>query len=650
LTGRTQGAILTVTPFHKNRARALNLNRRESSVRRSLRLVICVAAAVVVASPLWAQTLEEKVKEFELDNGMQFLVVERHEAPVVFCAVAFRVGGIYERPGITGISHLLEHMLFKGTETLGTKDFEAEVAFLEREDEFAEAARDIMLELEPWRLEYLDEYATDIVASFTEEERDVIGTDRGLELKFLVDRLAGDGPTEDMLAIDGLLEEGEDDYFARYVELKTLEMELYRTMEEHQELVISNELWETYMNNGSRMLNAGTGQDGTFYFAYLPSNRLELFMLMEADRLANAVFREYYTERDVVMEERRMSENEPQDVLYESFMATAYTAGAYGVPVLGWMSDVKMITRGDLQDYYDQYYVPNNAMGIFVGDVDVDQVKRFAKRYFGPIPRGEDLPALTTREPAQQGERRIVVKQDAKPTLMVGYHVPVVPHPDAYALDVLQSVLAGGRTSRFYRSIYEEQGLTRDAPGAWTGPGERLDPLFIIEADPKEPHTLDEVEDAIYAELERLKVEPVSDRELERIMNQQDAELVRALGSNIWLAFRVGMAASRSGDWRDLLRDIERRRAVTAEDIMRVANEYLTEENRTVGWLVETASEGDESDEETIDFAELMAWTRTLPEEEQHELMMKFQTLDEQGRQAFAEELWARMKAEQGSE
>jgi len=620
-------------------------------VRRSFRLILCVAAVLAVATTLGAQTLEEKVKEFELDNGMRFLVIERHEAPVVFCAVGFSVGAIYERPGITGISHLLEHMLFKGTETLGTTDYDAEIEFLEREDELAEAARDIMLELEPWRLEYLDEYATDIIASFSEEDRQAIGTDRALELELLIGRLTEDGPSDEMRAVDGLLEDGEADHYAMYVELKTLEMELYDTMEAHQELVISNELWETYMNNGSRMLNAGTGQDGTFYFAYLPVNRLELFMLMESDRLANAVFREYYTERDVVMEERRMSENEPEDVLYESFMATAYTAGAYGVPVLGWMSDIKMITRQDLQDYYDRYYVPNNALGIFVGDVTIDEVREFAEEYFAPIPRGEDLPALTTREPRQQGERRVVVKQDAKPTLMIGYHVPTYPHPDAYALEVLQSVLAGGRTSRFYTSIYEEQGLTRESPGAWTGPGDRLDPLFIIDADPKDPHTLEEVEAAIYDELDRLKAEPVTSRDLERIMNQQDAQLVRALGSNIWLAFRVGMAASRRGDWRDLLDDMERRRAVTADDIMRVAETYFTEENRTVGWLIETVSEGEEGEEgEEVDFGQLMAWAQTLPPEEQQELMMKFQSLDEAGREAFAKELWARMQAEKGSD
>ena len=617
-------------------------------MRRFLSGSMCLLVlAVGLVSAATAGTLEDKVTEFELDNGMKFIVIERHEAPVAFCAVGFKVGAIYERPGITGISHLLEHMLFKGTETLGTKDYEAEKKFLDREDELAEQIRELMLEIAPWRLEYFDEYVNELTLSFSEEDREAIGSDRALELELLVEQLESAGPADDMRPLPGLLEDGETDYFDLYLALKKTETDLYGTQAEHKELIISNELWETYMNNGSRMLNAGTSNDGTFYFAYLPANRLELFMLMESDRMANPIFREYYTERDVVMEELRMRLNSPDDVLYYSFLSTAYTASMYGVPVLGWASDVSMITRADLQEYFDRNYAPNNAVGFFAGDIDPDEVRRLAKKYFGQIPRGEDLPALTTREPKQQGERRVVVKQDAKPTMMIGYHVPANPHPDSYALSALQSILARGRTSRFYKGIYEEQGLTREAPGAWMGPGDRLDPLFTISADPKSPHTLDEVEAAILTELERIKTEPVSMRELERVWNQDEASLVRALGSNVGLAFRVGYYSAMRGDWRALLTDMERLKQVTPEDIMRVAQEYFTEENRTVAWMIETESEGGEAEEE-IDFREIMMWAQTLPEEEQRELMQKFQTLDDTGREAFAKELWARMKAEQG--
>ena len=614
-------------------------------MRGSRAVLVLVLCASLCAPVVGAQTLEDKVKEFELDNGMKFLVVERHEAPVVFCAVAFKVGAIYEGPGTTGISHLLEHMLFKGTETIGTKDYEREREFLDREDELAEAARSLMLEIEPWRLEFFDERATELLSSLSDEDREVIGTDRALELEMLIEMLVDQGPTEEMKNIGSLIQDTETNYYDLYVELKRAEMELYDTMEQHRDIVVSNELWEIYMNNGSRMMNAGTSNDGTFYFSYLPANRLELFMLLESDRMANAVFREYYTERDVVMEELRMSQNEPEDVLYYAFMSTAYTASMYGAPVLGYESDVRMITRNDLQEYFDSHYAPNNAVAIFSGDVTAEQVERLAKKYFGRVPRGEDLPALTTQEPKQQGERRVIVKQDAKPTLMIGYHIPTTPHPDSYPLEALQSILSGGRTSRFYRSIYEEQGLTRDAPSAWSGPGMRLDPLLVIDADPKDPHTLAEVEAAILAELERIKTEPVEMRELERVWNQNEAMLVRALGSNVGLAFRVGMYAAMRDDWRALMDDLERLKQVTPEDIMRVANKYLTEENRTVAWLVET--EGDEVEAgEEIDFGALMQWAQTLPEAEQRELMTKFQTLDEKGREVLAKQLWERMKME----
>jgi predicted Zn-dependent peptidase len=503
-----------------------------------------------------------------------------------------------------------------------------------------------MFEIEAWRLEYYDDHATELTANMSEEDREAVGSDRALELELVIEMLEGAGPGETISTAHGVLEEGDTNYFDLYMELKRTEMELYDVMAEHRDLIVSNELWETYMNNGSRMLNAGTSQDGTFYFAYLPANRLELFMLMESDRMANPIFREFYTERDVVVEELRMSLNEPDDVLYYSFLSTAFTASQYGVPVLGWASDISTVTRQDLQDYFDRNYAPNNAVGFFAGDVDPDEVRELAEEYFGKIPRGEDLPVLTTKEPKQQGERRVVVKQDAKPSLMIGYHVPANPHPDSYALTALQSILASGRTSRFYKGIYEEQGLTREAPGAWMGPGDRLDPLFIISADPKDPHTLEEVEAAILEELERVKVEPVNMRELQRVWNQDEATLVRSLGSNMGLAFRVGYYAAMRGDWRALLTDMERMKQVTPEDIMEVAKKYFTEENRTVGYLVEVESEDGDGEEE-VDFREIMIWAQTLPEAEQQELMQKFMTLDDAGKKAFAEELWARMKAEQ---
>lgn len=606
-------------------------------------LVVLVALIAPVAA--YSQTLEEKVQEFTLDNGMKFLVIERHEAPVFFGAMAFKVGSVDERPGIYGVSHLLEHMLFKGTQSVGTTDYKKEQQFIEREDALAEEAKRIAIRIEPWRLEYLDGLATGIVASFSDKDREAIGTDKALELELLIEQMTAQGPPAELAAISGLIKDGGTDYFDLYLSLKKTQMELYDVMAEHRDLIVKDEYSEIYSSNGERMLNAGTSNDATFYIVSLPSNRLELWMLMESDRLENPVFREFYSERDVVMEERRMGENSPSDVMYETFVATAFEASAYGNPVVGFMSDLPYITRGDLEDYYRQHYGPNNAVVLLAGDVRLDDVKRLAQKYFAPLKRGPGIVPVVTADPPQKGERRVVLKEDAKPSLAIGYHVPKAPHPDSYALDMLASILSGGRTSRFYKGVHEAQGLTRDAPEVWTGPGSRLDPLFSISADPREPHTLADVETAIYAEIDRLKSEPPVMKELERVWNQREAELVRSLGSNIGLAFTIGAAEAVRGDWRTVLTDLERLKAVTPEDVSRVAAKYLTEENRTVVWLVEQASAEEGAGDEGPDIAALMEWVRTLPPEEQQELMMQFQSLDEKGREQLVMALFERMKA-----
>jgi predicted Zn-dependent peptidase len=456
------------------------------------------------------------------------------------------------------------------------------------------------------------------------------------------------GPPPELSSVPGLVTEGGTDYFELYLTLKKTQMDLYDTMAAHRELIVNNEFGDIYGANGERMLNAGTSNDATYYMVSLPSNRLELWMLMESDRLANPVFREFYSERDVVTEERRMSENSPNDVMYETFMATAFDVSAYGNPIVGWMSDLQYITRGDLESYYRQHYGPNNAIALLAGDVRLDEVKKLAERYFGPVKRGPESAPLVTSDPPQQGERRVVLKEDAKPSLAIGYHVPKAPHPDSYALDMLAAILSDGRTSRFYRNVHEAQGLTREAPEVWTGPGSRLDPLLSISADPKEPHTLAELEAAIYAEIGRIKNEPPTARELERVVNQREAQLVRSLGSNIGLAFAIGAAEAVRGDWRTVLTDLERLKSVTPGDVSRAAADYLTEENRTVVWLVEKpAEEGAPRGEP--DIAELMEWVGTLPPEEQQQLMMQFQSLDQKGRETLVMSLFERMKAAKGT-
>ncbi len=618
--------------------------------KRTIFLFAALIAIVAAGGPLAAQTLEEKVKEFQLSNGMKFLVVERHEAPTVFCAIAYNVGAANEWSNITGISHMLEHMMFKGTEMMGTKNYKKEKPYIEQTDELGEKTIRLRKEMGEWRFERFHAFAKQIMNAFTEEEKKAIGANKHEQQKLLVAKIRAMKPLPDSIAsVPYLLEDQGVDYLEKYIAYEEAWGEISRLLDEQRQYIVKDELWGQFMNNGSRFLNAFTSNDFTVYLEYLPANRLELFMNLESDRMESPVFREFWSERDVIMEERRLSENDPDEMLGEAFYSVAFTAHPYKWPVLGWMSDLRTIDRDELIRYHDLYYVPNNAIGIVVGDVTVDQVEKLAKKYFGSIPRGPEPPRVETIEPGQTGERRVVLEHTANPKLMIGFHKPSHPDPDVAAIDVLTSILAGGRTSRFYRTIFEEKQLTAEAPNMYDGPGNRYDNLMVIEAMPRHPHTLEEVERAILDELERIKREPVTERELQRVKNQIDAAMIRRLGSNMGIAFTVGFGELFYGDYRWVFRNNERIMAVTAEDVMRVANEYLTAKNRTVAWRIQVEEEKPAGAEEQVDRQALMQYIATLPQEEQAAIFQKFQSLrTDEERKAFGMELWERAKASMG--
>lgn len=575
-------------------------------MRLKFTLIVLVALLLAMtAQAQWAnKTLAEKVQEFTLPNGMHFLVVERHEAPVFFGTVSFRVGSVDERPGITGISHLLEHMMFKGTENIGTKDFEKEKAFFAREDSQAHAIMALQDRITPWRLDILERYGLDLLAAQGGPKKPVQQTkglargekhltaealgDRVAQLDYLLKALKQPYP-DSLKKKPELLADSKTDYAKLFYDLKSAERELEVVQKEHNDILIGEEFWDLYVQAGGRWLNAWTSEDNTTYLVYLPSNHLEMWMLMESDRLSAQVFRQFYSERSVVMEERRLGENDPDDQLYEPFMATAFMAHPYHWPVVGWMSDLRHLDRAQVEAHYHRYYNPSNAVAVLVGDLDFKEVKALAEKYFSRIPSQPKPPEVVTREPEQRGERRLVVEADAGPQLMMGFHVPTYPHPDAYPVEAIHAILASGRTSRFYTSIFEKQQLTRDAPSVWIGPGTRYDGLFVISAEPQEPHTLKEVEDAIWAEIAKLKASPPTEREAERLKNQLDADLVRSLDSNPGLAFRLSHAALIRGDWRSILWDRDRLNALKPQDIQRVAAQYFTPENATVGYRLRKA-------------------------------------------------------------
>jgi predicted Zn-dependent peptidase len=486
-----------------------------------IRPVLAVLLAAALGPlPLRAQgTPGERlpVREIALDNGMRFLVLEKPGAPTVAFVARFAVGGINERAGTTGIAHLLEHLLFKGTSSIGTRDVAAERELFDRMD----TAYDSLLAAR-----------------------------------------ASGAATGDL---EGRIDTLEDSAAAH---------------------VIPNELDRILTEAGARGLNATTTHDATTYFVELPANRAELWFALESDRMRDPVFREFYRERDVVIEERRLRiDASPAGRLAEAHGAAAFTVHPYGQPVAGHLADLESLTRRQVEAYYESFYGPNNVVVAVVGDIDPDLAERWARRYFADIPRGEEPPEVLADEPPQTGERRVEVEWDAEPRLRLGWHIPEHAHPDDPALAVLSAVLTGGRTARLQRRLVMDERIATGV-SAFTGPGDRNPRLFLIEALPRSPHTTSDVEAAVYDEIARIAAEGPTPDELERVRNQISAGNVRRIEANLGLAFQLADSESLAGDWRWTFQEAERLNAVTAADVRRVAAQYLIETNRTVATLV----------------------------------------------------------------
>lgn len=485
--------------------------------------------AAVAGGPT-ANGLAERVIEHTLANGLTVLMVERHESPVLSINMTFGVGGINEHTGITGVAHLYEHMAFKGTRTLGTKDYAAE--------------RPLLADL---------------------------------------DRLNGE--------IEALREQlrtaGRQDAPALQQKRQTFK----EVQAKADALVVGNEVPLLYQRHGGVGLNASTGKDVTRYTVSLPSNRLPLWAAIEADRMANPVLREFYKERAVVMEERRLrTEDSPNGLLFEAFAAAAFQAHPYGFPTIGWGSDILALTPAETERFFRTYYGPNNAVVAIVGDIHPKEVVALIERTFGALPAAPPPPPVVTVEPLQKGERRVEVEFEAEPILLMGYHKPPLGHPDDFVFDVLDSVLSEGVTSRLYRTLVRDKRLALSVGTDSGFPGLRDSNLFMISAAPLAPHTAAEVEAAIDEELERLKTEPVSAKELEKVLNHLDASLVRSLRSNSGLASQLAFFQTLAKDWRYVLTVRDRIASVTPEDIRRVAARYFVKSNRTVATLVKPAS------------------------------------------------------------
>jgi predicted Zn-dependent peptidase len=461
--------------------------------------------------------LDLPVVEETLPNGLRVLALARPGAPTVSFVLRFDVGSVNEVLGETGIAHFLEHLLFKGTTTIGTTSLAREQALFRVMD----AAHDSIL-------------------------------------AHRAGRLPGNGHEERL-------------------------RERIRELEDSARgLVVPNE-WDRILGEaGARDMNASTSLEATTYWARLPSNRAELWFVLEADRMAHPIFREFYAERDVVAEERRQRvETSPGGRLMEEFYATAYRVHPYGVPVIGHMSDIQAYTRERVADYHRRFYRPNNAVMAVVGDIDPDQVLRWVRRYFGPIPAGDAPPPVLASEPPQRGERRIEVVFEAEPEIIIGWHVPAAQDPRAPAVELLAQVLAGGRTSRLYRRLVVDDNLAGGI-SVGLGPGLRYPQMLTISAQPLHGRSTAELEAAIYDEIEGILRDPPTEFEMQRVRNQLEASDIHRLASPMGLALQLAESVAYHGDWRETFRQGQRLAGVTPADVQAVVRQFLTRDNRTV--------------------------------------------------------------------
>jgi len=477
--------------------------------------------------PAAAQDLkafEKTVTDFTLANGLRFLVVERHDAPVVSFHTYVDAGSVDDPKGATGMAHMFEHMAFKGTEKIGSKNWADEKKALEA-----------------------------------------------------VDR-----------AFDALRAERNKARQADKKKIEELDKAFKSAVEKAGELVETDEFSRIIEQSGGVGLNASTSADRTNYFYNLPSNRVELWFYLESERFLRPVYREFYKERDVVREERRMrTESNPVGKLVEVFLTTAFNAHPYGQPGVGWPDDVENFSIADADAFYRKYYVPSAMTIALVGDVDPKEMRRMAETYFARLPKRPVAPPVLTQEPEQPGERRLEVESQAQPVILVGYRKPSQYDKDRAVFDVIQSVLAGGRTSWLYKELVRDKQLALAAGGFPGFPGEKYPGMFLFYAFPNSGKTVAENEAAMYTLIEKLKTEKVDQETLDMVKTKNRAELIQKLERNAGLADLMAAYQGVFGDWRQLFHELDEINRVTADDVQRVAKQYFTKKNRTVGWLVQ---------------------------------------------------------------
>jgi len=492
-----------------------------------------LALSLLFASlPALAQDIasfEKRITLKKLPNGLTLLVMERPEAPVFSGFTFVDAGSVQDPKNKTGLAHMFEHMAFKGTETIGTRNWPAEKAALAKVEQAYKA--------------YIDEA----------EKR--VGRDQK--------------------------------------KVAALEKVWQDAIQQADQYVIRNQYDTIVESNGGNGMNASTSDDETIYFYSFPANRLQLWAYLESERFLQPVMREFYKERDVVYEERRMRvDSDPIGRLVEQFLASAFSAHPYHRPGIGWPSDLRRFSATDAERFFHTYYVPANMVVAAVGDIQAAQAMPMLEKYFDRIPARPEPDENPTVEPPQNSERRVVLSETTQPFYIEGYHRPDYRDPDNAVYEAISDILSNGRVSRLYRALVRDKKIAADAAGFSGFPGSKYPHLFAFYAVPTPGHTPEEVRDAIRAEIQRLKTQDVTDEELAMFKIRAKADLIRGLASNSGLAAQLAEFQARYGDWRELFRQIDRYDKVTKADIRRVADKTFVPANRTVGMIESTQMAG----------------------------------------------------------
>jgi predicted Zn-dependent peptidase len=493
---------------------------------RSLKTFFAICALAVLACAQDVKSFENRITVKKLANGLTVVICERPEAPVFSFYTHVDAGSVQDPLNKTGLAHMFEHMAFKGTDTIGTTDYAAEKVALAKVEE--------------------------AYAAYIHERDKPFGRDEA--------------------------------------KLKELQKAWQDDIKAADEYVKLNEFGEIIERNGGQDLNASTDWDETNYFYSMPANRVELWAYLESERFLQPVMRQFYDERNVVIEERRMRvDSNPFGKLLEQFVTAAFQANEYHRPTIGWISDLNSFSATDAINFFDKYYVPSNMVVTIVGDVKASEVLPIVEKYFGRLPARPQPDERTTTEPPQNAERRVVLHEMSQPVYLEGYHRPDYRSPDDAVYDAIVDLMSSGRTSRLYRSLVRDKKIASYSAGFGDLPGNKYPHMVGFYGIPLPGHTPKEMEDAIHEEVDKLKNEDISDDELKMIKTRAKANLIRSLGSNEGLANNLGIYQARYGDWRELFGQVDRIDKITKADIRRVANQTFQPGNRTVG-IIETAA------------------------------------------------------------